>query len=56
MTFDKAEEYLQTQISLAGGYNRISAKMILDDVQREHGQAASDRSIDLKHALDSSPV
>lgn len=45
MTLDKAREYLQTQISLGGGYNRNSAKVILADVQREHGQAAVDQLI-----------
>ena len=45
MTLDKAKELLQTQISLGGGYNRNSAKIILADIQREHGQSAVDRLI-----------
>ncbi len=45
MTLDKAKEFLQTQISLGGGYNRNSAKIILAEVQREHGQAAVDQLI-----------
>lgn len=45
MTLDKAKELLQTQINLGGGYNRNSAKVILADIQREHGQAAVDRLI-----------
>ena len=45
MTLDKAREYLQTQISLGSGYNRNSAKLILAEVLREHGQAAVDQLI-----------
>ena len=43
MTLEKARELLQVQISLGSGYNRNSAKLILAEVQREHGQAAVDR-------------
>ena len=45
MTLEKASELLQVQISLGSGYNRNSAKLILAEVQREHGQAAVDRLI-----------
>lgn len=45
MTLEKARELLQVQISLGSGYNRNSAKLILAEVQREHGQAAVDRLI-----------
>lgn len=45
MTLEKARELLQLQISLGSGYNRNSAKLILAEVQREHGQAAVDRLI-----------
>lgn len=45
MTLDKAREYLQTQITMASGYNRNSAKLILAEVQREHGQGAVDQLI-----------
>ena len=45
MTIEKARELLQVQISLGSGYNRNSAKLILAEVQREHGQAAVDRLI-----------
>jgi len=45
MTLEKARELLQVQISLGSGYNRNSAKLILAEVQREHGQAAIDRLI-----------
>jgi len=45
MTLEKARELLQVQIGLGSGYNRNSAKLILAEVQREHGQAAVDRLI-----------
>jgi len=45
MTLDKAREYLQVQITMASGYNRNAARLILAEVQREHGQAAVDRLI-----------
>jgi len=45
MTLDKARELLQVQAHMAGGYNRNSAKLILAEVQREHGQNAVDRLI-----------
>ena len=45
MTLEKARELLQVQLSLGSGYNRNSAKLILAEVQREHGQAAVDRLI-----------
>ena len=45
MTLEKARELLQVQVSLGSGYNRNSAKLILAEVQREHGQAAVDRLI-----------
>lgn len=45
MTLDKARELLSVQVDLAGGYNRNSAKLILAEVQREHGQPAADMFI-----------
>ena len=42
MTLDKARELLAVQINFGGGYNRHSAKLILDEVAREHGRAAAD--------------
>jgi hypothetical protein len=45
MTLDKARELLTVQVNLAGGYNRNSAKLILAEVQREHGQGAVDMLI-----------
>jgi len=45
MTLDKAREMLQTQIGFGGGYNRNGAKLILIEVQRDHGMAAYDRLV-----------
>ena len=45
MTLEKARELLGVQAGLASGYNRNSAKLILLEVQREHGQDAVDRLI-----------
>ncbi|MCB1736144.1 MAG: hypothetical protein H6981_03335 [Gammaproteobacteria bacterium] len=54
MTLDKAREMLQTQVTMGSGYNRNSARLILGEVMREHGQAAVDRLIgdlDLTHVF-----
>jgi len=45
MTLTRATELLAVQIDMGGGYNRNSAKMILADVTKEHGQAAVDQLI-----------
>lgn len=45
MNIDRARELLQVQTSLGSGYNRNSARLILAEIQREHGQAAVDRLI-----------
>jgi hypothetical protein len=45
MTLEKARELLAVQVSMGGGYNRNGARLILAEVQREHGQAAVDRFI-----------
>lgn len=58
MTLDKARELLSIQVGLGSGYNRNSARLILAEVQREHGQAAADRLIrelDLDKAFDFEP-
>jgi hypothetical protein len=51
MTLEKARELLAVQADMGGGYNRNAAKLILAEVQREHGQAAVDafiRELDLE--------
>ncbi len=45
MTLDKAKELLAVQVSMGGGYNRNGAKLILLEVQKDHGQSAVDRLI-----------
>lgn len=45
MTLDKARELIAVQAGLASGYNRNAARLILAEVQREHGQQAADAMI-----------
>lgn len=45
MTLDKARELLSVQANMGGGYNRNGAKLILAEVQQEHGQTAVDQLI-----------
>ena len=45
MTLDKARELLKVQASFGGFYNSNSSKLILSEVQREHGQTAVDQLI-----------
>ena len=42
MTLDRARQLLKVQADFGGFYNANSAKLILSEVQREHGQAAGD--------------
>jgi len=42
MTLDKARELLKVQAEFGGFYNRNSARLILAEVHREHGQEAVD--------------
>jgi hypothetical protein len=45
MTLGKARELLAVQAHMGGGYNRNAARLILAEVQREHGQDAVDAFI-----------
>jgi hypothetical protein len=45
MTLDRAKELLQVQAGFGGFYNANSAKLILAEVNREHGQGAVDQMI-----------
>ena len=45
MTLEKATELLKVQADFGGFYNANSAKLILAEVTREHGQSAVDRLI-----------
>ncbi len=52
MTLERARQLLKVQADFGGFYNANSAKLILSEVMKEHGQAAVDRLI-LELALDS---
>lgn len=45
MTLDKARELLKVQADFGGFYNGNSAKLILSEVQKDHGQDAVDQLI-----------
>ena len=45
MAREKARELLEVQVYIGQGGNRNSAKLILAEVQREHGMEATDRLI-----------
>jgi hypothetical protein len=45
VTLEKAKKLLAVQADFGGFYNCNSAKLILSEVQREHGQAAVDQLI-----------
>jgi hypothetical protein len=45
MTLERARELLLLQAGFGSFYNGNSAKLILSEVQKEHGQAAVDRLI-----------
>ena len=45
MTLDKARQLLKVQADFGGFYNGNSAKLILSEVQKEHGQPAVDQLI-----------
>ena len=45
MTIDRAKELIQVQLQFNSGYNRNAVRMILGEVQRTHGQQATDALI-----------
>jgi hypothetical protein len=45
MTIDKARELIRVQADLGGGYNTNAVKLILAEIQNEHGQTAVDSLI-----------
>jgi hypothetical protein len=58
MTLQKAHELLQDQVDFGGFYNRNAARLILAEVQREHGLAATDkliRDLDLEQVFGFKP-
>jgi hypothetical protein len=42
MTLERAREMISQQLQFGGGYNRNAVRLLLGEVQREHGQAAVD--------------
>lgn len=42
MTLEKARDLLASHANFGGPYNRHAVKLILAEVQREHGMSASD--------------
>lgn len=45
MTPDRARQFLAVQVNFGGGYNANSAKLVLSEIQKEHGQAMVDQLI-----------
>ena len=58
LTLEKARELIATQLRFGSGYNRNAVRLILGEVQREHGQQAVDeliRTLQLEQAFDLKP-
>jgi len=53
MTLDRARELITTQIQFGSGYNRNSIRVLLAEIQREHGQQGVDQLI-IEFSLDQS--
>ena len=45
MTRDRAKELIRTQLQFGGGYNRNTVRLILAEIQIDHGQTAVDQLI-----------
>ena len=45
MTLERAREIIRQQISFGSGYNRHAVRLLLGEVQREHGLPAGDQLI-----------
>jgi hypothetical protein len=46
MTLEKAREIIKQQISFGSGYNRNAVRLLLGEIQREHGLQAGDQLIE----------
>lgn len=54
MTPERARELIRTQLQFGGGYNRHAVRLILGEIQREHGRGAVDdliRELDLEQSF-----
>jgi hypothetical protein len=45
MTLERARELIAIQVDMGGGYNRNSVRVLLAEVEREHGQKSIDQLI-----------
>jgi len=45
MTLEKARELIKIQADIGGGYNRNATKLILAEIQKQHGQDSVDQLI-----------
>lgn len=58
MTLERARVLIAQHLAFGGGYNRNAVRLLLGEVQREHGQGAVDgliREFDLETAFGLSP-
>lgn len=58
MTLDKARELIRVQLDFGGGYNRNAVRLILAEIQSEHGREAVDdliRELDLEQTFGLAP-
>ena len=58
MTLERARELISQQLQFGGGYNRNAVRLLLGEVQREHGRPAVDgliRELDLENAFGLKP-
>jgi hypothetical protein len=58
MTPERARELIRQQMSFSSGYNRNAIRLILGEIQREHGQSVTDKLIlefNLEQAFDIKP-
>ena len=55
MTLERARELIRQQLSFSSGYNRNAIRLILGEVQRDHGKSSVDGLIlefDLEQTFD----
>jgi SpoVK/Ycf46/Vps4 family AAA+-type ATPase len=45
MTLDRAREIIAQQLTFGSGYNRNAVRLLLGEIQREHGLGAADKLI-----------
>jgi hypothetical protein len=58
VTLDRAREIFLEQLQFGSGYNRNAVRLLLGEVQREHGRAAVDaliRELDLEQSFGLKP-